>query len=428
MNGEAIRLVVKSRRRLVRDALCAYLAGRPDFSLVGSTGAIDSLAELCQLRRPHAVLVDSTELIPEKVDSLLQLRRTTPATEVVVTYDSVSPAVLEAAVRGGITTLVPGSRGLDVVVRALRERSRGDGVRRPDGRALTDPDLRIVSLLSTGHSVPEMANLLQISPRTVENRKRRLYVKLGVTSSSQAVARAASLGLTDPPPPDSQVRGEEAGRSPLAVVLGSAGPTLDRVQLALLAADVPIVCHLAPAPGRDHWAAWQRGPLLVVLVDPAQDDWRVPVSLRARTVVVLPADPDLATLTDILLRGASAILRGEDVDADLASVLSVVVRGYVALDQARVEGLIRRAPVVHPTGRATDLPALTARECDVLRQIANGRTIRQAARALGITAKTVENAQARLYRKLGVWNREEALTAAYRQGLLDRGDAPPGTR
>jgi DNA-binding CsgD family transcriptional regulator len=65
------------------------------------------------------------------------------------------------------------------------------------------------------------------------------------------------------------------------------------------------------------------------------------------------------------------------------------------------------------------VPALTARECDILTSIASGYSIRQTAGLLGIAAKTVENTQARLYRKLGARNRSEALTIAHRLGLLE---------
>jgi DNA-binding CsgD family transcriptional regulator len=70
------------------------------------------------------------------------------------------------------------------------------------------------------------------------------------------------------------------------------------------------------------------------------------------------------------------------------------------------------------------MPKLTARECDILGCIARGHTIRQTARTLGIAAKTVENTQARLFRKLGVRNRMEALSAADALGLIDRAMAP----
>jgi two-component system nitrate/nitrite response regulator NarL len=63
---------------------------------------------------------------------------------------------------------------------------------------------------------------------------------------------------------------------------------------------------------------------------------------------------------------------------------------------------------------------LTARECDIMHSNAEGHTVRQTARTLGIAAKTVENTQARLFRKLGARNRAAALTTAHAIGLLER--------
>jgi DNA-binding CsgD family transcriptional regulator len=70
-------------------------------------------------------------------------------------------------------------------------------------------------------------------------------------------------------------------------------------------------------------------------------------------------------------------------------------------------------------GERPAVPELTTRENDILGSIARGHTVRQTARALGIAVKTVENTQARLFRKLGAHNRSGALTIAYRMGLVD---------
>jgi DNA-binding NarL/FixJ family response regulator len=417
MGDGAIRLVVKSRRRLVREAICAYLAARPDFAVVGHTGDIDALAGLCLLRRPDAVLVDSVKVTPHTVAALARIRAAAPGTAVVVTYAEGASAVLEAAIRAGITALVPCSRGLEAVLRAVYAHARSDGLRQPDGVALTDHDLRVVSLLSTGYSVSEMAELLDVSPRTVENQKRRLYGKLGVGSSSEAVSRAASLGLVDPPRSTGRASGPEPGRSPLVVVHGPPGHSRCRVHLALVAAGLPFVStSTLAALSHEHWARWHRGPLVTVLVDPTAGDWPAQPPLGACIVVVLTVEPDPSTLAGLLLRGVCALVRGDDVAADLAPVLSVVVRGYLALDLARLPDLT--GWMTRSDGVAR-VPALTSRDSDVLGAIASGRTIRQTARLLGITAKSVENAQTRLYRKLGARNRAEALAIAHWWGLFD---------
>ncbi|HET6212881.1 MAG TPA: LuxR C-terminal-related transcriptional regulator [Micromonosporaceae bacterium] len=428
MNGTAIRLAVQSGRRLVRDALCAYLYGRPEFTVVGQTGGIEALPQLCALRRPDATLVDAGELTMQTVEALVRVRASAPATEIVVAYTEVSTYVLEEAVRAGITSLVSCSRGLDAVLRVVRDRVHPAGRRHPDGLALTEREMEIMSLMGSGHSVPEMAGLLHISPRTVENHKRRLYVKLGVGSSSHAVSRATSLGLLDTASEQSPVRpGGERGRPPLVVVQGPDGAGVDQVSLACLAVQFPfVVTRTAESLAGEHWARWHRGPVVAVLIDPAPDDWLMPSALGVPAIVVHTRGPDLAGLLDALLRGAHALLRVDDVPGDFAAVLSLVVRGYFAMNAAHVEDLADWMATRLADGSPT-VPALTTRECDILGSIASGHTVRQTARSLGIAAKTVENTQARLFRKLGARNRPEALTIAYRLGLVDPERALAGT-
>jgi DNA-binding NarL/FixJ family response regulator len=422
----SIRLVIKSRRRLVRDAIGAYLAGQPEFAVVGQTGTIDALAELCRLRRPDVALVDAVELNAQTMENLLRVRAAAPAVELVVAYAEATPRALETAAGAGINALIPCNRGLEAVLRRVREAAHPNGRLPPDGVALTDYDIRVLRLMSSGHSTAEMARLLQVSMHTVDNHKRRLYGKLDVHNSGHAVALAAALGLIEAPGTDDQARVAEPGRRPLAVVHGSTGASQEEVVRTLLAAEIPFVQLRVLAPlDQEHWARWQRGPIVAVLVDPAYDDWLVPAVAAAHTVVVLSADPDLPTCTDILLRGAHALVRGRDVRDDLATVLSVVARGYLAVD-ARCLDDVTGQMTVRLANATSAVPGLTARERDVLSLVADGHTIRQTALQLGIAAKTVENIQSRLYRKLGARNRTEALTIAHRLGLLDM--RPPPTR
>src|SRR2546430_13673363 len=120
MTGASTRLAVQSPRRLVRDALCAYLAGWPEFAVVGQTAELDALYALCALRQPDTVLVDADRLAVETVTELRRLRTAFPSVQVVVMYSEFGPHALAAAVQADITALVPGNRGLSGLLRALR--------------------------------------------------------------------------------------------------------------------------------------------------------------------------------------------------------------------------------------------------------------------------------------------------------------------
>lgn len=422
-----VRIVVVSRRRLIRDAVRTLLAQSSWGTLVGQADRVAALPELCRLRRPDAALVDTDELTMPVVRALRRARAATGTTELVLTCAVAAPSTVATARRAGITVLTPAASEADLL-EAVRRRAR-PGRLRADGISLTDADLQVVSLLSSGHSVPEIAGRLQLSPYTVENRKRRLYVKLDVGTSSHAVSRATSLGLVDPSPVPAPVRPEEPGRPPLAVVHGVPGPSLDAVLLALVAAQLPFVylrSGHSPQCAQEHWARWHRGPILVVLVDPAPDDWRLPAGLGAHSVVVRSREADPTAVADTLARGGRALIRARDVPRHLAPVLSVVSCGYLAVDASQQHALPRWIGSL-PAGNGAGPPRLTTRERQILIEISRGSNVPQAARTLGVAAKTVENTLARLYRKLGVRNRAGALTVAHQLGLLDRapGGPPP---
>lgn len=426
------RLVLQSDRRLVREALAAYFSNGRGFTVVGHTDSAHGLHTLCALGRPDVALIDVETLSPRIVRMLREIRTAFPAIDLVVAYTSLSLELLAEAVRAGVTSFVPSSRGLDAVLRLLRQRARRARVSLPtlpDGHALTDRELGVISLMSSGHTVSDIARLLRISPHTVDNHKRRVYAKFGVDSQSLAVSRAVSLGLVEPNGNgngngNGRPRLSQPGQPALAVVCGPPSLVLDQVMQALVARGLPFVHARTRQPlHRDHWARWHRGPVITVLVDPNSQDWMLPESLHTPVVVVQSVPPELSTVVESLATGARAVLHAKDVADDLPEVLALVARGYVAISAEHATELAGWIAVRHAERHAR-VPDLTAREQDILDLLARGHTIRQAARELGIAAKTVENTQARLYRKLGTRNRAETLTVAYRLGLLDATSAP----
>jgi DNA-binding CsgD family transcriptional regulator len=75
-------------------------------------------------------------------------------------------------------------------------------------------------------------------------------------------------------------------------------------------------------------------------------------------------------------------------------------------------------PAAEPAAPAGAELGLTAREHDVLALVAEGRSNRQIAEALFISAKTASVHVSNILAKLGVGSRVEAAAVAHRLGLL----------
>jgi HD-GYP domain-containing protein (c-di-GMP phosphodiesterase class II) len=105
-------------------------------------------------------------------------------------------------------------------------------------------------------------------------------------------------------------------------------------------------------------------------------------------------------------------------EREAATVLREEVRaGH--LDAEAVRAVLEAAGHRVPQGRRERVGGLSARELDVLRQIARGRTTREIATALGIAPKTADNHVQNLYAKIGVSTRAAATLYAVHHGLLE---------
>ncbi len=93
--------------------------------------------------------------------------------------------------RPGLGTLVGEARAL----RAQLARERGSGV--PGASALTAAELRLLPLLSTHLSFPEIAAEMFLSRYTVKSQAMSIYRKLGASSRNEAVARSRELGILE---------------------------------------------------------------------------------------------------------------------------------------------------------------------------------------------------------------------------------------
>jgi DNA-binding NarL/FixJ family response regulator len=62
---------------------------------------------------------------------------------------------------------------------------------------VTARELQILSYVSEGFTIRQVASRLGLSPRTVDTHIAKIYRKLGVTNRVRAIGRATELGLID---------------------------------------------------------------------------------------------------------------------------------------------------------------------------------------------------------------------------------------
>jgi NarL family two-component system response regulator YdfI len=136
-----------------------------------------------------------------------------------------------------------------------------------------------------------------------------------------------------------------------------------------------------------------RGPAFVLLADAAQPVW-TREALRLGVRAVLP-------------HNASA--------AEILAAVEAAANGLAVVDPRDLDGLLASAA---PAVASHEAPALTARELEVFRMMAEGAQNKAIAWRLKISEKTVHFHVAAILSKLNASNRTEAVSIGVRKGMI----------
>jgi DNA-binding CsgD family transcriptional regulator len=140
-----------------------------------------------------------------------------------------------------------------------------------------------------------------------------------------------------------------------------------------------------------------------------------PDSARSVLVAGIPADDE--RIADLVLDGIDAVVSFDANPQELADTIRIVGNGGSLLHPRPARRLVELARANRAGSSLLQTP-LTKREVDILQCIGRGESVKETAMSLGISAKTVENLQSRLFRKLDVRNRAQAFARAHSLGLL----------
>ena len=160
----------------------------------------------------------------------------------------------------------------------------------------------------------------------------------------------------------------------------------------------------------------------VALLDyrmPGMDGAQVAAAVRrdelSTRVLLVSAHDESAIVYHALAEGAAGFLPKESSRTEIVNAVLNCAKGRDVISPELAAGLageIRRR--AEPAA-----PALSARELEVLKLIANGLTIPAIAQRLFLAPSTVKTHVQRLYEKLGVGDRAAAVAEAMRSRLLE---------
>jgi len=132
-------------------------------------------------------------------------------------------------------------------------------------------------------------------------------------------------------------------------------------------------------------------------------------------ILFLTSYADNNLILQAMEAGADGYLLKENDAQKIVDAIRSILRGDTVFDPVVTRKMVLR---LTKCGPASSLDSLTSQERRVLEQVAQGRTDKEVATALGLTAKTARNYLDRIFTKLNVHTRTEAALMYAR--LIDK--------
>jgi two-component system, NarL family, response regulator NreC len=209
-----IRLLIASDFRLARSGLRQLVIGREDIEVVAESDLRTSLQQV-QESSPDVVLLDLPIPEPHNIPAVSQLLKDKQA-KVVVMSANENVTYVRSLLAAGVLGYVLRSASEEELFSAIRTANNGRYFIDPQlsdavadilvsGRfagqpsrargGLSNRELQVLAAIARGFTSSEIACQLQLSAKTIETYRARIYEKLGLKSRAELVGYAIATGL-----------------------------------------------------------------------------------------------------------------------------------------------------------------------------------------------------------------------------------------
>ncbi|PKN19054.1 MAG: DNA-binding response regulator [Deltaproteobacteria bacterium HGW-Deltaproteobacteria-6] len=214
-----IRVLVTDDHSIVREGLKQFLNSQPDMEVIGEAGDGAEALEKIKGLHPDVVLLDITMPNITGLEVANLVRDTVPKTRIVIFSmhgkESCVRELLSSGVLGYVLKASPSSD----ILKAIRMAHRGEYFLSSKLKAeviqkyvkgqgsapsisgydlLTEREQQVFRLVAQGHSTGKIADLLFISPKTVEKHRTSLMKKLDIHDRFELLKYAIKVGVVDP--------------------------------------------------------------------------------------------------------------------------------------------------------------------------------------------------------------------------------------
>jgi DNA-binding NarL/FixJ family response regulator len=212
----SITLFLADDHAVLRDGLKALLEMQPDLQVVGMTGDGTEAVRQVEQLSPHIAILDIAMPGISGIEATRRIRQRCPQTRVIILSMYHTAEHISQALQSGARGYLLKETASEEVIEAVRAVHQGRRYLSPEVAVtavefylglqeeappsplerLTAREREILRLLAEGKSRTEIADLLVLSPRTIDNYRNRLMRKLNIDHFAGLVKFALRHGLT----------------------------------------------------------------------------------------------------------------------------------------------------------------------------------------------------------------------------------------
>jgi DNA-binding NarL/FixJ family response regulator len=217
-----MRVLLADDHALVRAGIRALLAGLPDVESVVEAGDGQEALTVLRETKPDLALIDIAMPGLNGLELAARVAREAPGTRLVILSMHGTPAHVAQALRAGVSGYLLKDAAADELPVLLRAVMRGETYLSPaiskqvvdgylgrvaspvtpgDGTTpdvLTSRQREILQLVAEGKSTKEVAQMLDVSAKTVETHRGQIMDRLGIHDLAGLVRYAIRTGLVSP--------------------------------------------------------------------------------------------------------------------------------------------------------------------------------------------------------------------------------------
>lgn len=200
----AIKIAIVDDHSIIRAGIKSVLAKRPEYEICAEASNGEEALKIAEEAKPDILLLDITMPKLGGLDIIGRLKRISPATKIIIITMHKLGAYVLKALRQGVAGYLSKDNVAEELILALSRVSGGktylgqataeylaqaakEPKKQPIEQMLNERELDILRLVTEGKTAKEIAEVLFLSRRTIENYKNSILKKLNLHRTSDLI-------------------------------------------------------------------------------------------------------------------------------------------------------------------------------------------------------------------------------------------------